>query len=373
MWAERNCLSVAQAVNEGVHFKGLLAMYTKALIAGINLRGIELRAESIKGYLLAANSLFAAKGYPEPVDLSDPDTCPSANFYKQIRTWEKEPNRRTHMTPEFLQQLITQADATADKDSFVCVVVDWTIMARYAAFRICEVGQKTQSRIEYHEVKVTGRRIMMAFARGDFVFLDIHDRQIFHVEHHRELIRKCEITWRVQKNRRNGQKITWMRDTVNPRLCMVEAAIRIHIRSLRYDIPGAHPLGFYIEKGRMKYITGRKISAYFKDVAQIVYPGIQKEGLSQFSSHMWRVTAAVLLQQAGKDADYTKMRLRWAGESYSLYLRNTAILAKQHLAAVSAQDAHFVDAYQLDPSALPEQPLDEIAPIDHNGDDYQAF
>ena len=78
-------------------------MYTKSLIAGNTLNGIELRAESLKGYLLAANALFAAKGYPEPADLTDPDSCPSANFYKQVCTWEKEPNRRTHMTPEFLQ------------------------------------------------------------------------------------------------------------------------------------------------------------------------------------------------------------------------------------------------------------------------------
>ena len=51
IWAKRNSLSVAQAVNEGVHFKGVLAMYTKTLIAGNNLRGIELRALSLKGYL----------------------------------------------------------------------------------------------------------------------------------------------------------------------------------------------------------------------------------------------------------------------------------------------------------------------------------
>ena len=88
------------------------------------------------------------------------------------------------MIPEFLQQLLTQADTTADKDTFIPVIVDWTIMARYGAFCICEAGQKTQSRIEYHEVQVTGRLIMKAFARGDFVFLDMQGRQVFHVEHH---------------------------------------------------------------------------------------------------------------------------------------------------------------------------------------------
>ena len=79
------------------------------------------------------------------------------------------------------------------------MIVDWTIVARYGAFRNCEVGQKTQSRIEYHEVQVTDRQIMMAFARGDFVFLDMHGRQVFHVEHHRDSICKLQVTWRAQK------------------------------------------------------------------------------------------------------------------------------------------------------------------------------
>ena len=93
---------------------------------------------------------------------------------------------------------------------------------------------------------------MKAFAQGDFVFKDAQGRLISHVEHQRELIIQLEVAWRVQKNRRNGQSITLQRDTINPRLCMVNAAIRIHIRSTRFDPPGAHPPGFYIEKGKME-------------------------------------------------------------------------------------------------------------------------
>ena len=360
-------------MNVGAQFKPLAAMYTKSLIAGNNLRGIELRAATLKEYLEAVNDLFVQKKCPLPIDLNNPKACPAANFYEQIKTWETEPNRRTHMTPEFLQQLLTLADKIDDKDTFVPVLVDWTIMARYGGFRFCEVGQKTQTRIEYHEIAVTARRIMKAFARGDFEFFDAHGRKIEDVEANVKSIRKLRITWRVQKNRRNGQRITWMLDTVNPRLCMVQAAIRIHLRSLRFDQQGAHPLGFYIENGKMKYLTGRKVNTFLKQVATTVYPGITDSELKQFSSHMWRVTAAVLLQQAGKDADYIKMRLRWAGESYRIYLRDTAILARQHLAAVSAQDAHFVDAYRLDPSALPDQPLEQVAPVDNNSGNYESF
>ena len=57
----------------------------------------------------------------------------------------------------------------------------------------------TQLKIEYHEVPVTGKLIMKAFARGDFVFLDLQGRQIFCVKHHRESICKLKVTWRTSK------------------------------------------------------------------------------------------------------------------------------------------------------------------------------
>ena len=75
------------------------------------------------------------------------------------------------MTSEFLRVLFIQADKTVDKDSFVPVVMNWIIMARYAAFRMCEVGQAKQTEIGYYIVPVTNKRIMKAFARWISSFL----------------------------------------------------------------------------------------------------------------------------------------------------------------------------------------------------------
>ena len=68
-----------------------------------------------------------------------------------------------------------------------------------------------------------------------------------------------------------------------------------------------------------------------------------------------------MLQQPGAD------------ESYRISSRDTAVLARQYMAALSAHDACFVDAYQLDPSGLPDLPLAQIAPVDNNSGDYQSF
>ena len=131
---------------------------------------------------------------------------------------------------------------------------------------------------------------------ADFVFLDKRSFRITDVATNVALIHSIRIALKVQKNRRNGQKITWTMDLVNPRLCIVKAAICIYLRSLKYDPEQALTPGLlYKEKGKVKYITGRKVNTYFKQVAQKVYPDITKEELSQYSSHMWRVTACVLL------------------------------------------------------------------------------
>ena len=137
---------------------------------------------------------------------------------------------------------------------------------------------------------------MKAFRRGDFVFFDQYGFKITDVINNASSICKLKINWRVQKNRRNGQWITWWIDKVNIRLCMVAAAIGIHLRSLYHDPQGEYPLGFYTEKGKVKYITGRKFNLYLKSVALKIYPDVTPKELSQFSSHMWRVTACVLLQ-----------------------------------------------------------------------------
>jgi hypothetical protein len=49
-----------------------------------------------------------------------------------------------------------------------------------------------------------------------------------------------------------------------------------------------------------------------------------------------RVWACVLLDEAGKPPDYIKKRLRWLGDSFRMYLRDTAIIQHQHVDALLA-------------------------------------
>ena len=60
--------------------------------------------------------------------------------------------------------------------------------------------------------------------------------------------------------------------------------------------------------------------------------------LSNFTMHSIRVLAAVLLQEAGKDAEFLKVRLCW--------LRNTKKLAAQHTEVIGAFSAHTPDSVE---------------------------
>jgi hypothetical protein len=51
----------------------------------------------------------------------------------------------------------------------------------------------------------------------------------------------------------------------------------------------------------------------------------------------------VLLDKAGKLPDYIKKRLRWLGDSFRMYLRDTAIIQYQHVDALLAALQEVMD------------------------------
>jgi len=57
--------------------------------------------------------------------------------------------------------------------------------------------------------------------------------------------------------------------------------------------------------------------------------------VTRFSSHSGRVWALVLLDEAGMSPTFMKAQLRWLGDSYRLYLRDTSVIQEKHLLALS--------------------------------------
>ena len=123
--------------------------------------------------------------------------------------------------------------------------------------------------------------------------------------------------------------------------------IRIVNRAKCLKVSTKKPLAVWKDgKGNVKYITGAKAATFFRAIAKQLYPHMTAKELSRFTVHSIRVLAAVLLHEAGKDAEFLKVRLRCLSDSYCLYLRNTKKLAAQHTEAIGTFSAHIPDSVE---------------------------
>ena len=87
---------------------------------------------------------------------------------------------------------------------------------------------------------------------------------------------------------------------------------------------------------------------------------------------MFHVTACVLFQHAGKEADYIKSRLCWESEAYQTYLRNTDIFAKQHVTFIVNGVDTTCEVYAPQPTSVPDIPATQVA-VDNTSGTYEAF
>ena len=225
-------------------------------------------------------------------------------------------------------------------NSVEAVVSDWFTFIRITGLRCAEYAQKTQSTFDEHEYP-SGKPVVKAFIPTDWKFYDSSDSLIrIHTlkGDPREFPKKLKVTFRIQKNRQNGQSITLVADDIHPDICLVQAAYRIFLRSKRLGQSDSEPMGVFINKfGITRYLTGNKIQDVLRSIARAVHPDLTEDEIKRFSSHSGRVWALVLLDEAGMSPVFMTSRLRWMGESYKLYLCDTSVLQQKHVDALSKE------------------------------------
>ncbi len=285
---------------------------------------------------------------------------------KIITAHEKEENianQRNPFTREMFAALLDLARRSESKDSIEAVVADWFTLIRITGLRCAEYARMTQSAVDKHEYP-SGRCVTKAFVPTDWKFYDkdgvtinVHplskDVQAFPT--------KLHVTYRIQKNRQNGQSITLVSDNNPPDICPVRAAYRIFLRANRLGQSDSQPMAVFVNKrNTTKYLTGNKIAEVLRSIAKAVHPNLTKEELKKFSSHSGRVWALVLLDKAGMTPDFMKSRLQWMGKSYRLYLRDTSILQCKHIDALNKESDEIMRLLGNNQDILPN-----IVPTDN--------
>ena len=223
-----------------------------------------------------------------------------------------------------------RALASADSLGFRAAVWDITGLGRFGSFQQQEFAMDVRDTIKYY-VLPNGVKVTRAFC-----VKNIHFRNKMKVRIRLPLIREGECKevgpeYEVQKNRRNGQIIWFCRERRCPEYCPVILSLRLVWRAETLGQKGDDPLCVYRDKdGVCQYLTGQDVTEYFQFVVKLTMPNISAEELKLISTHSIRVTACVLLAEAGKDGWYIKLRLRWMSDCYEIYIRNTSRIALMH-------------------------------------------
>jgi hypothetical protein len=113
--------------------------------------------------------------------------------------------------------------------------------------------------------------------------------------------------------------------------------MQLVLQARRLNQPDDMPVVVYkTKKGKVIYLTGNKITKLLRKAVKKVCPDTTPDKLKRYSTHFLRIWACVLLDEAGKPPDYIKKRLHWQGDSFRMYLRDTAIIQRQHVNALLA-------------------------------------
>jgi hypothetical protein len=125
-------------------------------------------------------------------------------------------------------------------------------------------------------------------------------------------------------------------------------------------------MGVFVNKfGITRYLTGNKIQDVLQSVARAVHSDLTEDEIKRFSSHLGRVWALVLLDEAGMLPAFMRSRLRWIGKSYKLYLCDTLILQQKHVDALNKETDEVMQLLGNNSDTLPD-----IAPVDDEMGEY---
>jgi hypothetical protein len=171
------------------------------------------------------------------------------------------------------------AIASKCENSVSDLLFDIVALGCYIGPRLSRYTQTTQDKVDHHTYP-SGKTVIKAFTAKDFIFYDEKERIIKNLNNdslHQALFVK--ITWRIQKNRQNGQSITLTAEIDRPKICLVRSAMQLVLRAKRLNQPVDMPLVVYkTKKGKVIYLTGNKIAKLLQKAVKEVWLDTTPDG-----------------------------------------------------------------------------------------------
>ena len=108
------------------------------------------------------------------------------------------------------------------------------------------------------------------------------------------------------------------------------------------------------------YLTGKRIAVLFRKAVTAIHPKTPEAELSRYSAHSLQVWACVLLDEAGMTPEFIMALLRWMGNSFRRYLRDTGIIQDKHRDVLWAASQEIVDLIAGYSANIPSMAGDDI-------------
>jgi hypothetical protein len=185
-------------------------------------------------------------------------------------------------------------------DSDQNLIFDILTLACFIGPHVSEYAQTAQDKVDYH-VYPSGTCIIKAFTANNFVFYDKNDHVLTRINNPSfDSATSVQITWRIQKNHQNGQKIKLSAVTKNPKICPVRGALGMVMRASRFSQPDKMPVACYrTKKALLLFIAGSRIAKLLCKAVKKVQLSTSADDLKKYSTHSLRVWACVLLDEVG--------------------------------------------------------------------------
>ncbi len=233
----------------------------------------------------AVNTLFQKRAFPMPAQWTEVGNIPLI-LVDNLKKEQDVASQRSPLDSRIFAQLYAKAESSKSPDSIDNVFFNLLALACYVGPRSSEYAQTKQSECDYHTYPL-GKQVVKAFTANDFAFYDDAGIRITKMtQTAREQASLVRITWRIQKNRQNGQHITLGADTKVPLLCPVRNCIELVKRSQRLGQLPDLPVCIYPNKnGTLLYLTGSKVASLLRNAVKSIRPDTPKEELTKYLAH----------------------------------------------------------------------------------------
>ncbi len=165
-----------------------------------------------------------------PVDVVNPNNI-SCILINILVKEENITRKRSTLDSDIFTELLCKSNVSWSRDSKHSTLFDLIAIGCYIGPHVSKCAQTSDKNVDYH-VYPFGKQVIKAFIANDFTFYDKKCQIISDLSNAlSDTVERVRITWHIQKNRQNNQKITLLCDKANKAICPVLAALHLVLRA----------------------------------------------------------------------------------------------------------------------------------------------